>query len=261
MTSFPQPDGPRLLGQVTLPPITGALDTLWSLILDLAERVPRTRWQLIGGQMVMLHGLVAGRAPLRVSRDVDLLADLLTDRDGLRMCVRAVQDLRFEPSEDTNGRHVYRFVRAEGNAVVDVLAPDHFPPRWSLRTVRGKDTIQVEGGHQALKRGAVVAVIKDDRSAHVPVPDLLGALVMKVAAWVIDSRDKQRHSGDAAFLVSLIVDPVRERGRFAGSDSRRLAKLDEVLGDPGASEWVALGEYADDAYTAWRILVSQQAQQ
>lgn len=241
MTSFPQPDGPRLLGQVSLPPMTGALDTLWSLILDVAERVPSSRWPLIGGQMVMLHGLVAGRAPLRVSRDVDLLADLLTDRDGLQVCVRAVRDLRFEPSEDTNGRHVYRFIRAEDNAAVDVVAPDHLPRRWSLRTVRGKDTIQVDGGYQALKRGAAVAVIKEDRSAHVPVPDLLGALVLKAAAWLIDSRDKGRHSGDAAFLVSLITDPV-----------------DEVLGSPGASEWIALGEFADDAYAAWRILVSKQ---
>lgn len=43
------PQGQRLLGQVTLPLMAGRLDTLWSLILDFAERVPSGRWLLIGG--------------------------------------------------------------------------------------------------------------------------------------------------------------------------------------------------------------------
>jgi hypothetical protein len=53
---------------VELPPLAGALDTLWDLVLDIADRVSPDRWALIGGQMVMLHGLAAGRAPTRASR-------------------------------------------------------------------------------------------------------------------------------------------------------------------------------------------------
>jgi hypothetical protein len=90
----------------------------------------------------------------------------------------------------------------------------------------------------------------------VPVPDLLGALVLKAAAWATDSRDRERHSGDAAFLASLITDPIAERSRFKGSDRQRLLRLDRVLADPDAVEWRQLGDAADDGYAVWRLLLS-----
>jgi hypothetical protein len=238
---------------VELLPLTGALNTLWALVLDIAERIPPNRWVLIGGQMVMLHGLAAGRAPTRASQDVDVLADLLTDSAGLSRCVSALHELHLRPETDSAGR-VYRFRRATDNATADVLAPDHTPPRWSLRTAGG-DTIQVAGGRQALQRTVLMTVRKGDRSAVVPVPDRLGALVLKAAAWAADSRDRERHSGDAAFLVSLMSDPLAERARFAGSDRKRLLRLDAVLADPDAPEWRALGPAAADGYTAWRLLL------
>ncbi len=86
-----------------------------------------------------------------------------------------------------------------------------------------------------------------------PVPGVLGALVLEAAAWVIDSRDPERHSGDAAFLTSLMSDPVIARSAFAGSDRKRLLRLDKVLGDPEAVEWGRLGDAAGDAYTTWRL--------
>lgn len=242
-------------GTVVLPPLTGRLDALWDLILDLAERVPAQRWELIGGQMVLLHGLRGGRGGVRVSQDVDVLADLLNASDGLRRCVRAVRSLHLDPVPDSRGR-VYRFQRASDQMAADVLAPDHSPPRWPLHTVGSAETIQVPGGRQALQRLMVVTVVKGGRSVEVPVPDLLGALVLKAAAWVADSRDRDRHSGDAAFLASLMADPRAERARLAGSDRKRLRRLDRQLGDPKASEWLALGDHAADGYAAWRLLVS-----
>ena len=98
-------------------------------------------------------------------------------------------------------------------------------------------------------------VVKGDRTVVVPVPDLLGALVLKAAAWTVDGRDRGRHSGDAAFLTSLITDPLAERERFARSDRKRLLRLDSVLGDPDADEWRALGDAAPDGITTWRLLV------
>ncbi|MGY2078198.1 hypothetical protein [Blastococcus sp. SYSU DS0828] len=240
--------------RVQLPALAGPLDTLWDLILDLAEQLPPTGWVLVGGQMVMLHGLVAGRVATRASQDVDVLADLLTDDAGLVRCVRAVRDLDLEPQPDSAGR-VYRFVRARDQARADVLAPDHTPPRRRLRTVGG-DTIRIEGGTQALRRAMPVYVTKGERTAPVPVPDLLGALVLKAAAWATDARDAERHSGDAAFLAGLIADPLAERNRFAGSDRKRLQRLDQVLGNPDATEWRRLGDAADDGYATWRLLAS-----
>ncbi len=238
---------------VELPALAGPLDTLWDLIIDLASQLPPDGWVLVGGQMVMLHGLVAGRVATRASQDVDVLADLITDDAGLARCVRVVRELDLEPQRDSDGR-VYRFIRATDNARADLLAPDHMPPRRRLRTVGG-DTIRIDGGTQALRRAMPVRVVKEDRSAAVPVPDLLGAVVLKAAAWAADSRDRERHSGDAAFLVSLITDPLAERGRFAGSDRKRLLRLDRVLGDPDATEWRRLGDAAGDGHATWQLLL------
>ncbi|MGY1697722.1 hypothetical protein ACI780_22730 [Geodermatophilus sp. SYSU D00814] len=240
--------------EVVLPPLTGALDRLWDLVLDLAGRLDPSGWVLVGGQMVMLHGLAAARTPTRASQDVDLLADLLTDPAGLSRCVQAVRQLDLEPQPDSSGK-VYRFRRGTDGAVVDVLAPDHSLPRWSLRTAAGGETIRIEGGHQALERAVRLTVVKGARSAVVPVPDVLGALVLKAAAWTADNRDRGRHSGDAAFLTSLVSDPLAERARFVGSDRKRLRRLDAVLGDPDAAEWRALGDAAEDGYATWRLLL------
>jgi len=187
---------PPRLGAVTLPPLTGPLNTLWDVILDVAAAVPPHRWALIGGQMVTLHALHAGRPPLRVSRDIDVLAGLLTARDGLTLCVTAIRALGLVP------------------------APDHTPPTWPLRTAKGRDTIHISGGRQALQRSALITVTKDDRSAQVPVPDQLGALVLKATAWLEDNRDRERHSHDAALLTSLISDPLAERRRFGSATQR-----------------------------------------
>ena len=95
------------------------------------EAKPDSLWQ-----MVMLHGLSQGRSQTRASQDIDMLADLLTAPDGLIRCVNVVQGLDLTPEPDSSGR-VYRFRRPSDRLVVDVLAPDHSPPRWSLRTARG----------------------------------------------------------------------------------------------------------------------------
>lgn len=76
--------------RVELPPLTEPLNTIWDLILDLAEQLPPNTWALVGGQMVMLHGLLADRAVTRASQDVDVLADLVTSAAGLNACSRAI---------------------------------------------------------------------------------------------------------------------------------------------------------------------------
>jgi hypothetical protein len=117
--------------------------------------------------MVLLHAMCAGVQPLRATDDIDVLADLLTGSDGLRLMVDAIKPLGFQPVEDSAGR-VYRFARPQDNVVVDVLAPDHTPPRWQLRTIRGRDTIQVDGGRQAMQRPALIEVVRRGSTARIP---------------------------------------------------------------------------------------------
>ncbi len=155
-------DGPSPMPAVTLPPLAGALGNLWDLVLDLTERLPPTGWVLVGGQMVMLHGMAARRVATRASEDVDVLADLLSDEAGLVRCVRAVRELHLEPRTDSDGS-LYRFVRDSDNVRADVLAPDQMPPRRRLRAVGG-DTIRIAGGTQALQRATQLQVTTGVRS-------------------------------------------------------------------------------------------------
>ena len=52
--------------------------------------------------------------------------------------------------------------------------------------------------------------------------DVLGALVLKGAAYVEDFRDRDRHLDDAAVLACAVTDPIGDRARMIGSDRRRI---------------------------------------
>ncbi len=204
--------------------------------------------------MVMLHGLAAGRVATRASRDIDLLADLLTSSGAVGKCVRVVLRLGFEPLEANERDLLHRFVRPSDQAIVDILAPDHTPPTWKATTIPPRATIKIDGGRQALERAGTISVTRAGRTVEVPAPSPLGALVLKGAAYRADSRDRERHAYDAAFLASLITDPIATRATLKGSDRKRLRALDEVLADPHHEAWLLLGESREDAFARWRGL-------
>jgi hypothetical protein len=248
-----------VLGLATMPKMAAPEDALWRLVFELARRVEVGQWELVGGLMVVMRGIAAGRVPPRPTGDVDVLADLLSSATALQACVSVVEQLGFQPQKDGSGK-VYRFVRnaseTDPELKVDILAPDNLPARRLIRTRLNRDTIKIDGGHQALQRRCVIrSTSRDYGQADIPVPDLLGALVLKAAAWMADRRDRDRHAEDAEFLTSLIVDPLAEIERFKGSDGKRLCALDKALGSTDAHAWRQLGPAAADAYTSWRILV------
>ena len=115
-------------------------------------------------------------------------------------------------------------------------------------------TIQIAGGNQALQRLRVVTVTKDERTRDVPVPSVLGSLILKAAAHQVDSRDRERHATDAAFLVSLITDPLDLARHLKGSDAKRLRALNTVIGSRTHTVWASLGTNAGDAYATWQLL-------
>ena len=242
------------VGSFTMPPLTGTLDGLWDVILDLADNLPSMSWELVGGQMVMAHGLAAGRTPTRASQDIDVLGNLITSSKALRTAVAAVRELGFAPEPSMDGKRLHRFVRTKDNQAIDILAPDHSPPGWKPTTVPPLQTIQIAGGNQALQRLRVITVTKGDRTTDVPVPSVLGSLILKAAAYQVDSRDRDRHAADAAFLVSLINDPVDLRGQLKGSDRKRLRVLNTVIGSRSHPVWASLGAIASDAYATWQLL-------
>lgn len=87
------------------------------------------------------------------------------------------------------------------------------------------------------------------------IPDVLGALVLKGAAYVADSRDRERHIDDAAILACALTDPVADRTRMAGSDQRRIAALWKVLQNLDHRSWIATGTNSLDAILDQRLRV------
>jgi hypothetical protein len=83
MSRPPEPTGSQppqrlVIATFTLPPLAEPTEALWSTLFDFVDLLPADKGVLIGGQMVLAHALAAGRTPPRISRDVDLLADVVT---------------------------------------------------------------------------------------------------------------------------------------------------------------------------------------
>lgn len=247
-------------GNVELPVMTGEPAQLWELILSLADRLAPSQWSLIGGQMVSLYAIHADVEWPRVTRDVDMLANMEVLHSNLAACTTALEKLGLRAQPDSSGA-AYRFsnnATANPSAlIVDLLAPDHRKPNTRLRT-SGGPTIEIAGGTQALQRTGTFNVrTADGRQAQVPVPNLLGAIVLKAAAWAADTRDRQRHAQDVALLTSLIDDPAALVLSFAGSDRKRLFKLREILDERTAQEWLLLGpERSELGHANWTELTS-----
>jgi predicted nucleotidyltransferase len=245
--------GDPVTRQCLLPLLPPALDRMWDTIVDLGEELPTGAWMLVGGQMVMLHGLLVGRTMTRSTNDVDVLAgvQLHPAQENLAACYQAVRKLGFALTTAPAVEVAHRFEHADG-AVIDILAPDH--QTWPPVTKAPGETIRIDGGTQALQRAEVVQVAKGVRIAEISIPSVLGALVLKGAAFRTDKLNPERHLYDATFLASLIADPLSVKAQFKGSDYKRILYLDKELSDFSHSAWLALGDYRDDAQAVWTIL-------
>lgn len=225
-------------------------EDIWSVLIDLASTLRPTEWCLIGGQMVAFRASIASVPAPRTSDDLDVLSNLYLHPDAVARCTRTIRDLGFEVEKLHTSGH--RFTR--GRLAVDILAPDHPPKRAALRTVGRRTTVEVPGGTQALQRLELVRVEYAAREVLVPIPNLLGALLLKADATRLHEPD--RHLLDVAFLTSLVVDPLELRSALAGSDPRRLRAADTHLADADHRAWRALGrDRQRAAYATWRLLV------
>ncbi|MFE3860661.1 hypothetical protein ACFXPT_09500 [Streptomyces goshikiensis] len=238
--------------------LTGTLVGLWGTLLDLAERVPQD-WTLIGGQMVLLHGLEHGRNPPGASLDLDVLADVISDQQSLRLLVEALEDLGFASAGVSPEGKAHRYARKEpvGTLVVDLLAPDNLGNRADLTTTPPGTTLEVPGGRQAVQRSKSICVQLGDRVGTIHRPDLLGAIVGKSAALGIPTSPKAKHYRDLAFLLSLPVDPFNLKQQLTKGDRRKL-KLAEALQAADHEAWRALedAEAQADGQAMYRILMS-----
>lgn len=245
-------DDSRQQPRIELPPLSGVPSGTWPTLLDLTEKLEPSTWTLIGGQMVLLHGMEAGRSPARVSTDLDLLVNARLVSTSPRHVAHLLLDLAFATNLGSPEGLAHRFSRED--AAVDVLAPEGLGPRADLTTIPPGRTIEVQGGSQALQRSEVVSVRFGERTGGVPRPNLLGAVVVKACA--ADRADRRRvHESDLAFLLSLVDDPDAMRGELSKKDRQRLRRRTQMQ-DQDHPAWQGL-ESSADGRLALRILLRE----
>lgn len=213
---------------------------VWETITEMSDWFAAP-WTLIGARMVQLHAMAAGRSVPRLSLDADALADVRALPGATEELSATLIERGFELGETSTFGLSHRFVR--GGVSVDVLAPDGLNRVGSRRTVGKLHTVEVPGGTQALRRTQVQEVRIGKRRGRIPVPDLLGALLLKARAIVVDDvPDNQRI--DLAVLLSLVGDVDLIRKDLRTTEKSWLRRRAE-MGDPATGCWAYLS--SDDA--------------
>jgi len=243
------------LGTVRLPRLAAGRDeVLWPAMLDLAAALPQP-WTLIGGQMVYLHGVLAGRSPHRFTEDIDVVFDMRVEINAIAKADRALDQLGYEVAGVSADGLAYRYRNGDG-VEVGILAPDHLGERVlpKLHTRHGR-TVQVPGARKALQHSCTFTANYGDREEVAFVPSLLTAINIKLKAIGLPGpteRFGSRHLDDIAFLVSLVDDPdaLLSDPVYKSLPLNAAAALDA----PTHSSWRKLGGHAEDGVAAWSML-------
>lgn len=233
---------------IRIPDLGDDFHEMWEELIYLAQ-APKVPWTLVGAHMVALHGWEQGRAQVRPSKDADVLVDVRAVVDGTERFSAVLKEREFEfeaPSPEGIG---HRF-RKRG-VTVDVLGPDGVGERANLRTLGGAHTVQVPGGTQALRRTVPTGILTRGTEGEIPLPNLLGALLVKTRAIAVDDEpDAQR--GDCAFLLSLVLDPDPLGSDLQPTERSWLRKCPE-LGDPDAACYHGIDNAEDAAIVYHRL--------
>jgi len=230
----------------------------WPAVFELARAVSSDHWVLIGGLMVQLHHRLHDEVPTRATLDIDTLARVeVTWRQHLTALRSGLRALGYEDKDpiDTSAP-LHRMTRAEGDGdmQVDFLIADHMPPPAEQELPQPLP-VQAPGGRNALERLLHVAVLTPQGPVAIALPDLIGALELKIEAYRVDSRDRERHLQDAVALASLLDDAAPDPP-LHGSAATRLRwflgwmRNDRRLADAG----IGRDEAADAAIAVEDLL-------
>lgn len=226
----------------------------WPQLVEIVQAIPHTQWTLVGGLMVQLHTAHAGLTLTRPTRDVDMILHIETGAATFSGVQYDLERLGYVLREPVGEGPVHRFVRGPGDAeTVDVMVADHLPPKWHPKALRRR-VFAVPGGTSALRKTVNCEVDTGEGVVIISIPDVLGALVLKGAAYIQDSRDRGRHLDDAAVLACAETDPVADRARMIGSDRKRIQALWQVLHDRDHRSWIATRTNARRGHGALRVL-------
>lgn len=233
---------------IQIPDLGDEFHAMWLELIALAEARPAP-WVLVGAHMVALLGWEFGREQIRPSIDADVLVDVRAVTNGTERLSGALVERGFTLSAVSPDGIGHRFVR--NRVSIDVLGPDGVGQRANLRTTDGARTVQVPGGSQAIRRARTLAVRTRRRRGSIPVPSLLGAILVKVRAISVDDQPRAQRA-DVAFLFSLVADPDPLAAELTMSERQWLRRC-RFFGDPFDISYRGIAE-AEDAATVYRRL-------
>lgn len=233
---------------IEIPDLDDAFRRMWLELIGLAD-APPAPWVLIGAHMVAIHGWERGRRQIRPSRDADILVNARAVTDGTARMSEALLHRGYQLDSITPEGIGHRFVRER--VYIDVLAPEGIGERADLRTASGARTVRVPGGTQALRRKRDIDVKTGSRRGRLPIPSLLGAILIKVRAIGVDDQPEAQ-CRDVGFLLSLVEDPDSLEAELSKTERGWLRRYPQFA-DPGYESYVGIPE-ATDAAIAYRRL-------
>lgn len=225
-------------------------ERLWHLVQEFAELVAGLPWALIGGLMVRA---IEAEHDVAVTTwatvDVDAVLDVRTKSTATEESSRRLVGAGFEPLRSEPGI-VYRFTR--GDDIVDVLAPDHLAARTRRTTIPPDQTLEALGTRQALRRTHELLIDAGRGPFPVPVPTLIGAILLKARVAGNARVSRQKHERDLARLLALVPDPTAAaRGLTPGERAYLRERIE--LTDLAHNAWVGIVG-AEDGAAALEIL-------
>jgi hypothetical protein len=209
------------LREVTLPFLLPAQSAAWNGLIDIANQFP-DGWVLIGGQMVNLHCWERNAKSHRPTDDVDAVLDIRTEPTMLKKVTDFILEIGFTSAGRSPDGHEHRWIR--GEAQIDLLLASGLGDRArSRKGALGGTTISTPGGQGALDRAQRVKIIHQGRAANINRPSLMGAMVMKSAAYdnTTDSY-RVRHLTDLGVLANLVSAVDAEGFTIKNNERKRL---------------------------------------
>lgn len=216
---------------IRVPDENDARHEMWRELISLNDDPPAP-WTLIGAHMVVLHGWKLGRSHIRPSLDADILTDPRAVTDATSRWARHLDHGGYALEGQSADGIGHRFVR--GAVRIDLLAPDGMGSRARLHTLGRARTVRVPGGSQALHRTVPMRIAARRTEGTIPIPDLLGAILLKSRAVLVDDEPAAQRL-DLAFLLSLVDDPA-QLGILSAAERRWLRRLPEFA-DPAEAVW------------------------
>lgn len=192
----------------------------WPQAEEISKALPARSWTLIGCGMVQLHSLLKDLPPTRATTDVDAALHLETGVISFSQTAVALAKLGYQLDE--RQQFAYRFFRdAE---TVDVLCSDRFAATRKPQ-YQGRPLFGVPGGTRALHDTINVRIQHPGGTFDISLPSARGALILKGAAFIEDSRDRQRHLSDGVALLACLENLDHIFDGLSGRSRKRIRAI------------------------------------